>query len=167
MLRGFKSHTWHFKTFNSKEGNAPIAQLVRASVLWAESRGFEPRWEHPSSYPSLVKGERLKIVCNMLRGFKSHTWHSKRPSIVKKAYQSVFPSLVKGERLKIACYMLRGFKSHSWHSRLSSKVASGRQTTTFLVVGRGRTPAFLAGDGGSNPLGDACPLSSVGRAPDF
>ena len=26
-----------------------------------------------SGYPSLVKGVRLKIACEMLRGFKSHT----------------------------------------------------------------------------------------------
>ena len=24
----------------------PVAQLVRASVLWAEGRGFDPRWDH-------------------------------------------------------------------------------------------------------------------------
>ena len=56
---------------------APLAQLVRASVLWAESRGFKSHMEHLSGYPSLVKGERLKIACEMLRGFKSHTWHIK------------------------------------------------------------------------------------------
>jgi hypothetical protein len=26
-------------------------------------------------FPSLVKGERLKIACVTLRGFKSHLWH--------------------------------------------------------------------------------------------
>ena len=68
---------------------------------------------------------------------------------------SGFPSLVKGERLKIACICFVGSNPTPDTCRLSSKVASGRQTFVFLTDGRGRTPAFLAGDGGSNPLGDA------------
>ena len=31
--------------------NAPLAQLVRASVLWAEGRGFKPHMEHQVRFP--------------------------------------------------------------------------------------------------------------------
>ena len=47
--------------------------MVSISDFESDYPGSNPGETYLSSYPSLVKGERLKIVCIMLRGFKSHT----------------------------------------------------------------------------------------------
>mgnify|MGYP007083799863 CR=1 FL=1 len=57
-----------------------VNSVGRVCVLWAQSRGFEPRTDHVDNasstciihqYPSLVKGVALKMPCFVLRGFKS------------------------------------------------------------------------------------------------
>ena len=47
-------------------------------------------------FPSLVKGDALKMRCNMLRGFKSRHQYFRKESLVHSFLFSVFARVVKG-----------------------------------------------------------------------
>ena len=45
--------------------------VVGSSPTW----GKRPKIRQQIAFPSQVKGDRLKLDCSMLRGFKSHRYH--------------------------------------------------------------------------------------------